>query len=195
MSSVAASRIKLLVLAAIFFAPMIFAWVVYFGPSDWKPGGSTAVGHLVTPARPLPEIEFTAADGEAFAPNTVWTLMHVGEQACDENCLDRLWQTRQMRTLLHRHRGRLQRAYLGAPGEDVAELWAGLKDEHPRLRVLSLAPAQRAEFEAWLGPLGVDHPVLLIDPLGNFLMFYGDELPLKGMLKDIKRIMKLSNIG
>ena len=189
------SRIKLLILASIFFLPMILAWLVYFGPQDWKPDAVTAEGHLVSPARPMPEFSFQDARGEAFQVGGLWTLLHIGQAACGDECQHRLWQTRQMRTLLHRHRSRLQRVYLVSEPSEAAGLWGQLQEEHPRLRIVALDPEQRGEFEAWLGRLDVADPVLLIDPLGNFFMYYGDELPLKGMLKDIKRVMKLSNIG
>ena len=195
MSSVSVNRIKLLGMAALFFAPLIVAAVLYYGPDDWKPTGRTAKGTLVNPARPLPELTYTLPAGEAESFNELWTVLHIATAPCLEDCQYRLWQTRQMRTLLHRRRGRVQRAMLVAQSEDQEALWAQLEEQHPRLKVLSLSDEQRAEFDAWLGELPVVDPVLLIDPLGNFLMYYGDELPLKGMLSDIKRVLKLSNIG
>ena len=195
MNSVTSSRIKLLAMAALFFAPFFVAAVLYFGPEDWKPSGHTAHGQLLDPARPVPALDYRLADGEAEAFDELWTLLHIAESACQDDCQHRLWQTRQMRTLLHRRRARLQRGILVAQNEDPAALWQQLQEQHPRLKVISLSDEQRAQFDAWLGDLAVKDPVLLIDPLGNFLMYYGDELPLKGMHSDIKRVLKLSNIG
>ncbi|MGJ8669586.1 MAG: hypothetical protein ACSHXK_08880 [Oceanococcus sp.] len=195
MSSVTANRFKLLGMAALFFAPMIIAAVLYYGPDDWKPHGRTAKGMLVDPARPVPKLSYQLPSGEMEAFDELWTVLHIATAPCLEDCQYRLWQTRQMRTLLHRRRGRVQRGILIAQGEDQALLWSQLQEQHPRLKVLSLTDQQRAEFDSWLGALPVVDPVLLIDPLGNFLMYYGDELPLKGMHSDIKRVLKLSNIG
>ncbi len=189
------NRVKLLLLAGLFFAPMLIAIALYFGPEDWKPSGSTAHGHLLTPARPIPALSFEQADGSAETLLGQWTVMHLGVGPCLDDCRARLWQTRQMRSLLHRRRGRVQRAYLVHEAAEAVGLADELAAEHPRLKVLRLAPAQREEFQRWLGELTVREPVLLIDPLGNLLMYYGDELPLKGMLSDIKRLLKLSNIG
>ena len=195
MSSVTASRFKLLAMATLFFAPMLIAVVLYYGPDEWKPTGRTAKGNLVDPAKPLPELDFALPDGQVEKFDELWTLLHVADKPCLEACQQRLWQTRQMRTLLHRRRGRVQRGILLAQSDNGAAIWEQLKEHHPRLKVLSLDDEQRQAFDNWLGQLPVKEPVLLIDPLGNFLMYYGDELPLKGMLSDIKRVLKLSNIG
>ena len=37
--------------------------------------------------------------------------------------------------------------------------------------------------------------VLLIDPLGNLVMRYESGFVAKGLYKDLKRLLKLSNIG
>ncbi len=195
MSSQTVNRVKLLSMAALFFAPMIIAAVLYYGPAEWKPSTRTAHGYLLDPARPLPGVEFKLPDGQPETLDELWTVLHVADSPCQEDCQYRLWQTRQMRTLLHRRRGRVQRAVLVSQDDDPAALWTQIQDEHPRLKVLSLSDEEREQFNSWLGQLKVEKPVLLIDPLGNFLMYYGDELPLKGMFSDIKKVLKLSNIG
>lgn len=189
------NRIKFVAMAVLFFAPMVLAAVLYYGPDSWKPHSYTAEGTLLNPARPLPQVDFRLADGESASLDTLWTILHVQNASCQDDCQYRLWQTRQMRTLLHRRRGRVQRAVLVSQPAEAPELAAALAEGHPRLKVMALNAADRAVFNDWLGSLPVENPVLLIDPLGNFLMYYGDELPLEGMHKDIKRLLKLSNIG
>lgn len=189
------NRLKFIAMAVLFFAPMVLAAVLYYGPDSWKPHSYTAEGYLLNPARPLPDVEFQLAEGGAETLEGLWTILHVQRAPCADDCQYRLWQTRQMRTLLHRRRGRVQRAVLVAEPAEAATLAAALGEGHPRLKVLSLSARDRARFDGWLGELPVRDPVLLIDPLGNFLMYYGDELPLEGMYKDIKHLLKLSNIG
>lgn len=188
-------RWKLILLAALFFGPFISAWVVYFGPDSWKPGGNTAHGRLITPAKPLPAVSFASADGEPTPLRDRWTLLHLGQGDCGAACREQLWQTRQLRTLLHRRRSRVQRAYLADSAQQAQSLRAELQAEHPQLLWLSLDPVQREALTQWLGSVPEQQPILVIDPLGNALMVYGDELPLKGMLSDLKRLLKLSNIG
>lgn len=190
-------RLIFLLLAVLFFAPLIGAYLVYFGPDDWTPSGRTAHGQLVDPAKPLPEeLRFrVAGSDEPVDLAQQWTLLHVEDGVCGEPCGERLWQTRQMHTLLHRRRDRVRRAVLVEDSAQAQAKRAATAEEHPQLLWLSLQPDQRRQFDQWLGELPVANPVLIIDPLGNFMLYYGDELPLKGMLSDIKRMLKLSNIG
>ena len=189
------SRIKLLALAVIFFGPFIAAALFYFGPKDWIPETRTAHGRLITPARPLPALGFSNAAGEPQVLQGRWTLLHLGGAACAEVCRQQLWETRQLRTLLHRRRDRVQRAYLASDAAQAQVLAGELAEEHPRLGVLSLPRGERQRFMVWLGEMPETAPILLIDPLGNLLMVYGEPLPRKGMLGDIKRLLKLSSIG
>jgi hypothetical protein len=39
------------------------------------------------------------------------------------------------------------------------------------------------------------HQVYLLDPLGNWLMYYRAEDPPRGILKDLKKLLRLSHIG
>jgi hypothetical protein len=39
------------------------------------------------------------------------------------------------------------------------------------------------------------HRVYLVDPLGNAMMFYEPSAKSKGMLEDMKRLLRLSSIG
>jgi hypothetical protein len=35
----------------------------------------------------------------------------------------------------------------------------------------------------------------LVDPLGNLMMFYDLDVPAKGMMKDLQKLLKISQIG
>jgi len=45
--------------------------------------------------------------------------------------------------------------------------------------------------------VNANHPsyVYLIDPLGNLMMSYSADAKAKGMLEDMKRLLRLSSIG
>ena len=40
-----------------------------------------------------------------------------------------------------------------------------------------------------------DGAIYLIDPIGNLMMKYDTTITSRGMLKDIKKLLKISNIG
>ena len=35
----------------------------------------------------------------------------------------------------------------------------------------------------------------LVDPLGNLMMYYDVDVPAKGMIKDLQKLLKVSQIG
>jgi hypothetical protein len=66
--------------------------------------------------------------------------------------------------------------------------------EHPGMRVvLAASPEARTALKQF-GAERVDR-VFVVDPLGNLMMRYGLDAQTKGILKDMKRLLKVSQIG
>lgn len=197
-NTVAASRgrKKFLLIAAIFFVPMALAWIIYFGPDSWLPTNTTNNGELITPAQALELGEITLLDvaepEEPWAKK--WTLLQLLPLGCDAACTQRVVDMRQLRVSLHRRRDRVQRLIL-VPSRDAAEkLSEQMAAEHPHLRIGVLAADRFAALNTLINqnePL----TVAIVDPLGNYLMRYEPEISLRGMYKDIMKLLKLSNIG
>ena len=188
-------RRRFLLIAVIFFTPMILAYAVYFGPEAWKPSGQTNHGELQNPVRPL-ELNLLQVDGQTSAEawQGQWTLLQLLPEQCDAACESRIVDMRQLRTSLHRHRERVQRLVLLPSSEAAQALQARLQAEHPLLRFGVLEADEHARLQQELNA-GEPLTVVLVDPLGNYLLRYTPEVDLRGMYKDIKRVLKLSNIG
>jgi len=75
-----------------------------------------------------------------------------------------------------------------------ASVDAGITRRHPKLQQgqLQVLNLESPEMKAQLLHAG---DVLLVDPNGNIMMRYDDQATSKGMLKDVKKLLKLSNIG
>jgi len=77
-----------------------------------------------------------------------------------------------------------------------------LHEQHPDLIAVRMSPAA-APLLALLPRGGADasggdpnaQRVYLIDPLGNLMMSYAPDAKPKGMLEDMKRLLRLSQIG
>lgn len=189
-------RGQFLLLATLFFAPLLLAIVFYFFAPGWQPTHKTNYGQLVTPARPLPELQLLDAAGQPKDREALrgkWSFVYLAGNACETACLQKLYQIRQIRTLLNEKRQRVQRVYL-AP--DLAGLKAGeeaLKKEHPDL--VFLAASGRGEDLGRFLEARDPQALYLIDPLGNWLMVYPGDAQSPGILKDIKKLLRLSQIG
>lgn len=172
-------------LALIFFAPLGLAFYLYYAHAGWYPGGRVNTGVLIEPARPLPAANF---------PMGKWTLLLVESGSCSAGCRARLYDTRQVRLALDRDMKRLQRVLIGEGGCCDAQL---LHDQHPDLIMIqgaAVAPLLALLPQQTAGAAGTPR-VYLIDPLGNLMMFYPADAKPKGMLEDLKRLLRLSSIG
>jgi hypothetical protein len=188
-------RRLLIGLALLFFAPLGLAFYLYYGHGTWHPGGHVNAGELITPVRPLPALALPLFREGNTDPNFLkgkWTLLYVGTGVCTENCRRRLYDTRQIRLALDRDMNRVQRVLVAEDGCCDSRF---LHDEHPDL-IAVRATAAAAPLLALLPERNSAAPrVYLIDPLGNLMMFYGADVKPKGMLEDMKRLLRLSSIG
>lgn len=193
------SRSRFWLLVAVFFAPLLVAFVLYYA-GDWRPSGSTNHGDLIHPPRPVPTVSLHGLQGEAIAAAALhgkWTLVYIGAGQCDARCREALTLMRQTRLALNDDASRVQRLFLVTePCCDQAYLDA----EHAGL---IMARADDAAGKAFVEnfPRYDDLPVeqagriYIVDPLGNLMMSYAPAAEPKGLLEDLKKLLKLSHIG
>lgn len=195
------SRAQFVLLGMLFFAPFVLAYSAYWLFPNWTPEGRTNYGQLIVPAKPVPALALNDAEGKPLAADPLrgkWTLVQLLPADCTEACRRELVLTRQIHAALGVKRERVQRVLIAAANVDVAALKARYAAEQPDLLWLSDTSGNAAHFFA-------DTPadsVMLIDPLGSWLMVYphaADEDAVKrdfrGMQKDINKLLKLSSIG
>jgi len=210
-------RRVLIGLALLFFAPLGLAFYLYYGHGAWHPGGRVNAGELVSPARPLPALAlplWNSDDAVATGytdPNFLkgkWTFVYVGSGRCAAACQRRLYDTRQVRIALDRDMKRVQRVFIADAGCCDPQY---LREQHPDILavrasaeaapLLALLAAHDGTGPGGTGPGGpgrrpfAESRVYLVDPLGNLMMSYAPDAKAKGMLEDMKRLLRLSSIG
>jgi hypothetical protein len=193
MNDVRTARLKLLALAALFFAPVIGAIALFFYFPEYIPSGRLNYGALISPARAVPALGLVDAAG-APAPNALlgkWTLVYLGAQQCDESCQARLVLTRQVRLALNQNRGRVQRVYVAPNLAAAAQARDALAAEHADLVVVAETEPRAAAF---FQPPDA-HALFLVDPLGNWLMVYAGAVEHKGLHRDLKKLLRISQVG
>lgn len=195
------SRLTLILLGALFIGPLIAAWVLY--SNGMRPTVTTNYGELVLPTQPLPKLDLRNASGEALPELLTgpWTVVQLGTATCDAACSDRLVLSRQMRLALGAagiNKDRLQLVYIVPDAAAAAAAVAQLGETHKILHIVADFGAAGQRAEDVFKPS--DRQALyLIDPNGNWLMTYKDQADAdklqRGLLSDLKKLLRLSSIG
>jgi alkyl hydroperoxide reductase subunit AhpC len=197
------SRQALVLLGLIFMAPVFVAWVMHHSSEEgWKPQGTTNHGNLVHPARPLEMPADMVSDGMALQEylQGKWTLLYIGDANCGEICRSNLYKMRQVRVAQNENMNRVQTLYLLQADSLPDELAGFLTREHKDMSVALLSDANAAAIATQFqmdddSRVTAAQRVYIVDPLGNLMMYYLPDADARGMLKDLQKLLKYSNIG
>ena len=179
------SRRMLLVLAALFFVPVAASFVMYYG-FNWRPSGGTNHGELLQPIRQLPD--------SAASLRGKWTLFYVGDGACtQEDCRHALWLARQTRLALNKDMLRIDRALFATQNCCGGDF---LGDKNEGLQVFDISePVAQAALLNLLPPGDHANDLFIADPLGNIVLRFDVRTDPRGLMDDLKKLLKLSSIG
>ena len=183
------ARRTLTLLALICAAPVIASYVAYYG---WRPEARTNYGELLDPVV-APEPAGERLDGAPFHLSELrgqWVLLIAETANCEARCERMLYATRQARTMQGREQDRVARVLLlpvGAP-EPPAELLA----MHPGMIVVR---GDSRQWKAWPGSDRASANVYIVDPHGNFVLRYPADPDIRGLAKDLERVLRASRIG
>jgi len=185
-----ASRTKFLLVLAVFALPMVAAWVAYFG---WRPTGHSNYGTLLDRPVPLADTAGEMSDGQPYDLDTLkgkWVMVHVGPAACDAVCEKSLYLMRQIRITQGKEQSRIERLWVvddgGVPAVSALEGQEGLVVWKPE------SPAFLSQFR--VSDVRESH-IWLVDPLGNLMLRFPADPDPKGMMKDLKLLLKASQVG
>jgi len=179
------ARHPLVWIAAIALAPIIASYTVYY----LFPRAPSANYGTLLPTAPIAGIEGTRDDGSPFRLDELrgrWVLVALGDEGCERGCEGLLYATRQARTMQGKEQDRIARVFLRA-GEPTPS--PALLAQHPGLIVARVATGVAAKFP------GGARALYLVDPLGNFVLSYPANPDIKGIAKDLSRLLKASQIG
>ena len=170
---------------AVCAAPLVASYTAYYLMPARQ---SVNYGELL-PTQPAPPLAGTHADGSAWTLDGEkghWTIVVVAPAECDDPCAARLYATRQARTMQGREQERLARVWLvagdGAPS-------AARMAEHPDVAVVRADPRALERL-----PRGAE-AIYLVDPLGNQVLAWPANPDVRGVARDLSRLLKASRIG
>jgi len=188
------SRRTLLLLASLFFLPFVIGSGLFW--LDWRPEKFGNQGELLQPPHTLPATGLRHADGRPLPTAELlgkWLLVLPVKGSCNTTCQNNLQHMRQVHVALNKEQNRLQRVLIVSDASDSANDSPMLELQRlfPDLLVASLQTSVAGE--AWHVALnGRGQEVFIVDPLGNVMMRYADPTDMRGVLKDLERLLKYS---
>lgn len=128
-----------------------------------------------------------------------WLLVYVNGQDCAQACQDRLYYLQQLHIALGKNIQRVRRYYLNASdaplSADVADLF---RSEYPSM---GIAVSDKVELSGNLAEAGAvidltqQTYVILVDPVGNVMMYYTEEQSAEDIMADLETLLKYSSLG
>ena len=173
--------------------PLALAFCTYYG-SSWRPGKHVNHGVLITPPRALPATarQCCRLPGRGAASfRGQWWLVYVGDGAAMPTAAQALFVMRQTRLALNNDMTRVRPVFL-APRDCCAQeclahntrgCWCWMRGGGRGGTARAVSRGERA------------HTLFMVDPLGNLMMSYDARQNPRGLLEDLKKLLRLSHIG
>lgn len=187
------NRATIIGLVLLFTLPILIAWYMVFFTGFNTGKGGYQHGVLVMPARQLPEVSLRdPLSGRQFPLYGKWTMLITVDGDCNEICRDNLYRMRQIRLAAGREMNRLQRAAYFVQ-EDKIDNWdIMLSDYKGQLILPGSSEVDRLLAQLTVAEVKPDGAIYLIDPAGYYMMIYPYDTDPGGIIKDLKRLLRIS---
>ena len=200
------SNATLWVMIVLFALPNLAAFYFYLNRDSIDFSSlTTNTGTIITPVRQVPEITLTKIDDTPFQTSSLkgkWIMLSIGSSSCSQDCQDNLYKMRQVRKATGEFYKRVDRLFLLTDTENLNSFQSLLNKEYPKLTVIK-PPASAENMQAYENLFAlfsvkgepVQDGIYFIDPLGNYMMAFPAQTEAKKILKDLMRLLKVSQIG
>lgn len=194
------NRKTIVLLLLAFIAPAIIAWMQF--KFEIFSSGTKNYGEFITPPIVLEQFNLTSVDGSPFTLKNIkrnWHLVYLGYGACKEKCRDRLSMMHQSRMAQGKGMSRVRLIYISMDEIEKGQA-KELTSTYSRLSVLTGSDEQLKKIGSLFGAQAIkdirtDNLIFMIDPLGNLMMKYKDDVRLIGIIKDLEHLLKVSQVG
>ena len=175
------SHAQLILLFGIAALSLIGAYVLFVTAREGGVWATTNQGRFIQPSMTVDEVALTDGQGRRFATNALWWVWVVEPGACRQQCQRALKQIRQLHVLLNKDAVRIRRAFLTSADRLPAS--EQLLEQFPQLVRLTGSVNR------------LSRGVYIVDPIGNLVLWYPLDEAGSPVLDDMKRLLKVSQIG
>lgn len=178
---------------ASFAVPVIMAYVMFYFVEVTS---FTNKGEILKPIVDIGSLGLTDENGVLIPRKKLtykWRFFSFVGANCDEACKKRLHERRQVFRSLGKNQHRVIRVivHLEPPNKEFSQL---IKAEYPD--VLNMNGDAGKISAAFGGRAKLDeNEIYIMDPVGNVMMRFTQEQPMKDFYRDMKKLLKSSQIG
>ncbi len=186
-------RLKMLLVLLVCASPVVASYLTYF---VIRPEGRTNYGTLILPTRSMPAFPLTTLDGQTVPTQSLrgqWLLVVVGPSTCAADCEKRLFMQRQLREMLGRESGRLDKIWLVTDNAPLSPALGAAVTAVPPVQVLRAA---RDVVAAWLQPAtgqALEDHLYVVDPMGEWMMRLPANAEPARAKRDLDRVLRASS--
>lgn len=187
--------IMLFSITATFVLPLFLAWLVYSRGAEVV-HRTVNHGTLISPPVSVSLLSLTdKSKSVSHELKGKWWLMYVTDSPEDSISQRNLYFIRQIRQATGKNRDRIERALVTL--DPKIKIATKLLTQFPGTSLFTVSPGNLDKLDSRVPKkLALKKASLyLVDPLGNIMMSYAPDAAPKGILKDLERVLKVSQIG
>lgn len=187
----------IIIIFSLSIIPFCIAW--YLSSNDSWMGGGTNNGQLITPPVATQRDEYVGFD--QFSLDNIkelaghWVILNIIPNIeCSAGCIEAIHKTKQLRLMMNKDLTRIRRAVLilANVNDKSAQQW--WKDD---IRLLRVKPTvSLLEKIKKIKNKGIpDGMLFIVDPMGNIMMQYAPGFDPYKVKSDLRKLLKISQIG
>ena len=193
------NKIIIIVIVLVFIAPSILSWYVFNHTDFLETRGTSNYGQIITPPIHLENLSLI----DPLNPDRKdtlhgkWSMIYVAE-LCDDICMQNVYRMRQIHMGMGKHSLRVQKV-LFLIDQDLDEL-SSLLANYKGQQVINTNSVdtdillEKFRIEG-VKDLPRSQRIYISDPLVNLMISYPLNINPKGILKDLKKLLRTSRIG
>lgn len=176
-----------------FVAPVLLAYFIFYFVNV---SGFNNHGELLKPMVQVTDLKLKDQDNKLVPADKLtykWRFITFVNASCDQSCMDRLIETRQVHKALGKNQHRVIQVIVELAEPD-AELTNFIKNELGDALILKADPATTLPLlPASKSP--VENQIYIQDPMGNIMMRFNQDQPIDDFHYDVRKLLKASQIG
>ncbi len=190
-----------IILALVFIIPIVLAWTFFNEEHELANVDTSNYGHLILPPPYIEKLALKQVNGKAATKRMLlgkWRMLYINPNGCEKVCRSNLYKMRQVRIALGKNQSRVARIFVSLDRQQRIVIEDAIAHGYTGTALLETTKVNAAKFLHKLpsAKMALKQGYLyLVDPHGNVMMSYAPNANSSKILKDMKKLLRVSQIG